>query len=92
MTRKKIHVTAEDIANGEPESAYRCPVALAIARRLGVSEGQVGVAMGDWECFSEGYFLEQIALSDSANRFIHRFDDYDDGVQPFNFFTEVPNA
>ena len=44
MRSLTVHVTQEDIDNGERQSCSRCPVARAIARALQVSETRVTVA------------------------------------------------
>lgn len=85
MTRKKIHVTAEDIANGVPSMKRACPVALAIQRETNLHDVvYVHKAVWTWR-------MKQFDLARSAWQFITRFDN-NLPVEPFAFFTEVPDA
>lgn len=77
-----IDVTAEDIANGIPETCDRCPIALA-AKRLGEktyaqvfrSRIELYNGFGQWVCFK---------TPPVARAFIRRFDKHRP-VQPFTF-------
>ena len=82
MTRKKIHVTAEDIAKGERYDPTGCPTSLALQREFGQD---ISVGPDNWS-FERGDMLH---LSRRTQDFIFRFDGRLT-VEPFNFFTEVP--
>lgn len=84
MTRKKIHVTADDIAKGRPASKASCPIALAIKRETNLTS--VNVNRKSWSI--QGFNRR---LGTTAIRFIDDFDSHDT-VQPFTFITEVPDA
>jgi hypothetical protein len=84
-----IEVTADDIANGTLGDECRCPIALAVARQLGIeapegylaimdSQIKIGSDPGDWH-WGDLYRLPSV-----AEGFI---DDFDSGreVQPFTF-------
>ena len=85
MTRKKIHVTAEDIAQGKHWSRSQCPVTLAIRRSLNVSSG-ILVHGKRWDDGTHVYDLPR-----SAQSFIRKFDGLGP-VKPLSFWTEVPDA
>lgn len=77
----KIHVTKEDIKNGERFDCHRCPIALA-ATRAGLTDVDV-----DYLTISANQ--ETHTLPDNAVCFIDRFDD-GESVKPFTFILDVP--
>ena len=88
MARKKICVIAEDIANGKPQVAAFCPIALAIKRGLNVSKALV--ISNEWWIEREGKQWHRLPVR--AGLFVSRFDD-GVTVEPFNFFLlDVPDA
>ena len=87
MTRKKIHVTAEDIANGVREASKACPIALALHRETGLDAINV---LSKWKSLTHP-MMAYIDLPRSALIFMERFDE-GMAVNPFNFFTDVPDA
>lgn len=80
-----VEVTQEDIDNSIWIHRTRCPVALAIARALGLQPGSVGVSIGQW-C-SPG--LRYRDLPDAAHSWYRAFDN-GQPVKPFSFEIEVP--
>lgn len=81
MSKIKISVTAEDIANGKIAEAYECPISLAIGRALGTNG--VGVC-GSWIDLN-GKHLE---ISELAANFVSEYD-YGNFVEPFEFELEI---
>jgi hypothetical protein len=76
-----VHVTNDDIRNGECLSCHACPVALAIRRKLSAWRPQPGVSVGAQTIVVDGYrFVTPVRVT----RFIRRFDG-GDTVQPFAF-------
>ena len=84
MTRKKIHVTVEDIANGYRYDPTGCPTSLALQREFGKG---ISVGPDNWG-FEIGGMHH---LSKRAQQFIRHFDAHL-AVEPFAFFIEVPDA
>ena len=84
MTRKKIYVTAEDIAKGQPAVEMLCPNALAIKRETNLTSVRVNKKSWSTRGFNR-------RLGVAAIRFLEDFDSHDT-VQPFTFITEVPDA
>lgn len=86
---KRIHfrVTQDDIDTGRAQDCERCPVALAISRRLKthvqVSSRTVNIYGAD------GYFQQDISLPPIASRFITAFDQNETLVRPFRFALNV---
>lgn len=99
-----VEVTEDDIKNGIPQKACKCPIALAICRQLGyqpddnyvdVAKQAIHVLEKDAEpiTFGSGFRakpLTQYHLPVNAQDFVERFDDYED-VYPFSF-TALFNA
>jgi len=80
-----ISVTAEDIRDGEPESACACPIALAIARLLDASTEDEDVIVGREVILIRPLgVLIDYELPASAAQFIRAFDN-GDAVEPFTF-------
>lgn len=75
----RLIVTTEDIAQGVPHSAGRCPIARALKRRglLAVSVGRKGAYLG------YPYYAGAM-LSPRATAFIERFDQ-GEPVDPLTF-------
>jgi hypothetical protein len=66
-----VEVTADDIANGEPQKNCLCPVALAIKRLPGVTDAWVEFDFAA-VTFEDGE--RNYALPPEADAFIHAFD------------------
>lgn len=77
-----IHVTQEDIENGERNRASRCPVAIAIKRATGNASVYVGTLD-----MSIGEFLD-MSLPRKLVKFIGRFDS-GKAVHPFTFTIDI---
>lgn len=87
-------VTAEDIAKGIRGSFCYCPIARAIARRLGRDADSERVQLTEHSLFLVrfagehlGWSTKEFPLPVSAIEFIHRFDSGKD-VAPFTFTIE----
>jgi hypothetical protein len=78
-----IHVTSEDIAQGQRKKAYLCPVALALNRATGM---KWVVCMNAAQVSGRDSTLTK--LPREATLFINAFD-LDEGVSPFKFFLEI---
>lgn len=69
-----VEVTEDDIRDGRPADAFRCPVALAVARALGVTdERDISV----WDGFAtvwNGALSEDYDLGADAQSWIEAFD------------------
>lgn len=93
MTRKKIYVTAKDIAGGVPQSAEFCPLAFAIKRGLETAKALILSTewWAEWANISVMMARQWRKLPRSGCRFVKAFDDRKH-VAPFNFFIEVPDA
>lgn len=86
----RIHVTKEDILNGVRANYNKCPVALAIKRRikpdLYVEVRASGIDIGD----------VHIVNSINTYGFISRFDncprEYRDSITPIRFMIEIPSG
>ena len=75
MTSKKIKVsvTKEDIENGKAQKCSECPVALAIARALGIERVTVtGAVLYSTDPNKRDVYA---CLPPEVRRFIDRFDD-----------------
>lgn len=83
MARKKIHVTAEEIANGIRSTRTDCPIALALTRE---SDKKVRVNQKSWSIREYNCRLPIAAV-----RFIDAFDD-EVIVESFAFYTDVPDG
>lgn len=79
----KIDVTAEDIDNGVPGECGRCPVALAIARKLGLVGAGIRVGPSAVRIRFDG----ARDLPAVARVFVEAFD-WDRPVEPFSFEIE----
>ncbi len=84
-----VHVTAGDIAAGEPQTCATCPVALAARRALGAPV-EVGYSLIEaYACpGEEDAPAAAWALPAAAQDFIVRFDDDDCPVEPITFTAE----
>lgn len=90
-----IEVTAEDIADGFPGSVASCPVALAVARSLGIRGrwGNIDVDSNRitiWWSDDEKWHRTRGGLPRSIGRFIKRFDAHEP-VKPIRFGLTVPD-
>lgn len=83
---RRVDVTAEDIAQGEPRKCVKCPIALALRRTL--EQSLVGVGGHDAVMVGK-HGVTSVELPSMAVRFIA---DFDDGkpVQPFSFALDLP--
>lgn len=80
-----VEVTRADIEAGVRNDCYACPVALAIARLVGVDRC---VSVG----FSDTWILaHRMATSAVVRDFISRFDAGQDGLEPFSFEIDIPD-
>jgi len=81
MSRVRIDVTQEDIANGEQTAPWSCPVGQAITRCYGPHGGVVATDVKIKHMV--------VLLPYEATRFIR---DFDNGrpVKPFSFMLELP--
>ena len=82
----KVVVTEADIAIGQPESPYACPIALALIRN-GAEDVEVTDRI---ECFIDDKFFRS-DLPAQAAAFVEAFDDYR-AVDPFAFEIEADNG
>lgn len=82
--KTKVQVTEDDIARGERDNCYCCPVARALKRA-----GITGVAVHEDELLGvAGGVPFRIAPPESVSRFVRAFDDGGVGVPsvaPFDF-------
>ena len=91
MIRLECHVTDKLIVNGEPLSAYSCPVALSIMesdqriKHAFVSTNKASIQWNDTD------HLASIDLPANAVEFIASFD-RDKRVQPISFILYIPDA
>jgi hypothetical protein len=84
----KITVTEEDIKTGEPCSATRCPVALAVRRSLKVkSVWTVSVATMIYVNLGPGGYYEAVRPPE-VHEFASRFDE-GFPVEPFSFTLDL---
>lgn len=82
-----IEVTQADIDKGTPGDSCRCPVALAVARQLGIeaAEGNLAVMDRMVKVHYEDYrWRDRYRLPVEAEDFIEAFDCQDE-VQPLTF-------
>ena len=85
MTRVRVSVTAEDIAQGKPYVCWGCPVAIAMTRTLGYP-----VAVDEWRWFMEEGSVRRLhGLPDAVQAFVKAYDQQQP-VAPFSFTVEVP--
>ncbi len=91
MKTIEIEVTSEDIENGVPGDACRCPIALAVERQIGCtvqSVGQGKIYLRRHSSFGVNYSVEGYNLPAKAARFVQWFDTALIGrylVKPFKF-------
>ena len=83
LTKYKIQVTKQDIKNGVPGQACKCPISLAISRASGMKK--VFVEGPSIPLHNYRYFGSK---PDQIEQFIERFDE-GDKVRPFNFELEL---
>ena len=83
----KIQVTAEDIKNGNRNSCYTCPIALAIRR----SRGRIS-AVTPSLIYIDGLYSGAIATPDVVRDFIALFDAFYRMEQPQPFSFELPEV
>jgi hypothetical protein len=89
MKRLIINVTARDIANGLPRKCDKCPVALAIIRRVD-RKYKVEVAPHEVTVSGDSGSV-RVTLPESAKDFISSFDYSDRALtKPFHFPLELP--
>ena len=81
-----VSVTAEDIAQGQPQSYCRCPVALALTR---AADSRWVEVIADEARFARRgrYMAETASLPSVVQRFIDAFD-RGQPVEPFEFDLE----
>lgn len=79
--KKRICVTAKDIAKGKRVDANSCPVALALKRALGYL---CPVTRSYWRNGDD-----EVPTSDKVHEFVRKFDQ-GIAVKPFSFYVEVP--
>lgn len=83
-----IEVTADDIAKGVVGDGCRCPIALAVARQLGIEAAEGNLAVMDCMVkvgYGDDYlWRDRYRLPIEAEEFIEAFDCQDE-VQPFTF-------
>ena len=80
----EVSVTAADIATGEPENCYACPVALALVRTTG--DASANVFRRDWVLRVEVWGRSIVAPAEVRD-FVCSFDGYQgfQDVRPFAF-------
>ncbi len=90
--KTRIHVTRQDIRDGEPNSWHSCPVALAVSKRTGLPTivGKAIAVRNDYIVSDDGVVHETASRTvfdapRSVHRFIGRFDN-GKPVKPFSFF------
>lgn len=92
MRRIRVEVTQADIDKGLPNMGPTCPVAIAIARRVGYA---VWVWEERWLPLSARWTVLPMGpsyhVSRSATRFIRAFD-RGKPVRPFIFYAQAPDA
>lgn len=87
MSRIRVEVTAEDIAEGVPGNATYCPIALALQRRL---DALAGVANDAWGVADEkGHIKGTFPMTARARLFVLAFD-RGAAVYPSTFVLEGP--
>jgi hypothetical protein len=85
----RIRVAQEDIDKGEPKSARRCPIALAVCRAASVDPSAVWVSTNFLSIDAGDPHAERIAsVPGLAREFIKLFDK-DSVVEPFEFELEL---
>lgn len=83
-----IHVTTEDIVQGEPENCYKCPIALA-AHRVFPSAGYVVVTTDEIVLYTVTHKpFHYDNLPAIGREFVRRFDEGDQ-VDPFDFELDI---
>jgi hypothetical protein len=97
MGTLRVDVTAEDIGQGEPRVACRCPVALALKRAAGpiLPDLDEVFVYGTYILFSPVVFFaldySSVPTPAAVVSFIDDFD-ADRAVAPFAFDLDVPEA
>lgn len=89
--RHTVTVLQDDIDQGEPGSAQKCAVALAVLRDVPAARQRfAGVGPGSlvWYTGRPGVSCE-LQVPDEVTRFIRQFD-FGHQVEPFKFEVEVP--
>ena len=82
MTRVRVSVTAEDIAQGTPYHSWGCPIAIAMTRALG---HPVGVdEKWCWFVEKEGDVRHLHGLPEAVQAFVRAYDQQQP-VAPFSF-------
>ena len=84
MAHLTISVTQEDINQGEPEVAWRCPIALAMDRAFGYGDGLGNGVQVIIPCYLLPDSVFPYKLPDRAVEFAQDFDELKD-VAPFKF-------
>lgn len=90
-----IHVTQDDIENGNPDDRLACPIALALRRTLCLSDGDVQVT-GQRICVQQCDRDLWMYAPDEAVDFVGKFDaecEYDEPelLGPFSFWLDLPD-
>lgn len=91
MRRIRVEVTQADIDKGLPEMGPTCPVAIAIARRVGFA---VWVWHQHWTPLAGRWTVTlrptpMYQVSPAATDFIRAFD-HGKPVRPFTFYAQAP--
>lgn len=77
----QIQITAEHIQNGERQSCFKCPIALALEEKF--YDWRVGTVLVEIKQKEDSRWQE-FFLPITAQKFIHAFDNNLE-VEPFNF-------
>jgi hypothetical protein len=88
----RIAVTKKDILNGKPVQCTKCPVALAINRRL---KPNYYVAVVDnyfniWDNTPNYSYQKSVNLPLKVTDFIKDFDRFTSPIQPITFNIDIP--
>jgi hypothetical protein len=90
-----IEVTREDICNGTRNSCFKCPIALAVSRALGIDPGTHAVGVDSEEITVELNTQNRMVkwrfpLPEIATRFVGDFDNNQPLWSSFSFPLAVP--
>lgn len=85
----KFRVTKDDICNGKRCSIYKCPIALAIKRKLGIRQYKFSVCVTtDHIGINSRYYVTPKEVADFISKFDSVFDTRILALPPFEF--ELP--